>query len=94
MVKHATNLSPDSCPHVDHNDARCGHRFRLGRIDQAFRVCFGAFHGCPMFHNMNREHASQHAPSARQPQASAQRDAPLITVTANGLPISLRATGT
>ena len=44
-----------ACPHVDRNDARCGHRFSLGRIDQAFSVCFGAFHACPLFHRLSDE---------------------------------------
>lgn len=43
------------CPHVDRNDARCGTRFSINRIDQAFSVCFGSFHGCPMFHRINGE---------------------------------------
>jgi hypothetical protein len=44
-----------ACPHVDRNDARCGHRFSLGRIDQAFSVCFGAFHACPLFRRLSDE---------------------------------------
>lgn len=43
------------CPHVDRNDTRCGHRFSLGRIEQAFNVCFGSFHACPHFHRINNE---------------------------------------
>ena len=45
----------DACPHVDRNDARCSHRFSLGRIEQAFSVCFGAFHACPLFRRLNHE---------------------------------------
>lgn len=45
------------CPYVNVNDERCGTRFRLARIEQAFSVCFGAFHGCPMYHRLNREQA-------------------------------------
>ncbi|MBT8484768.1 MAG: hypothetical protein HKO59_02810 [Phycisphaerales bacterium] len=44
-----------ACPHIDRNDPRCATRFCLGRIEQAFSVCFGAFHGCPMFHRINCE---------------------------------------
>ena len=44
-----------ACPHVDRNDARCGHRFSLGRLDQAFNVCFGAFHACPLFQQLSGE---------------------------------------
>jgi len=44
-----------ACPHVNRNDPRCSSRFCLGRIEQAFSVCFGAFHGCPMYHRINAE---------------------------------------
>lgn len=43
------------CPHVNRNDPRCSSRFSLGRMEQAFSVCFGAFHGCPMYHRINAE---------------------------------------
>lgn len=46
------------CPHVDRNDARCSHRFSLGRIDQAFNVCFGSFHACPLYHRIGGEVAN------------------------------------
>jgi hypothetical protein len=45
------------CPHLDRNDLRCATRLSLGRIEQAFSVCFGAYHGCPMFHRINGEQA-------------------------------------
>lgn len=41
-----------TCPHVDRDDARCGHRLTLGRIEQAFSVCFGAFNACPLYHRL------------------------------------------
>lgn len=44
-----------ACPHVDRNDARCGHRFSIGRLEQAFSVCFGSFHACPHYHRINNE---------------------------------------
>src|SRR5688572_11588352 len=43
------------CPHVDRNDARCGHRFSIGRLDQAFNVCFGSYHACPLYQRINNE---------------------------------------
>lgn len=93
-----TDTTPpaEACPHVDRNDPRCGGRFSLGRLDQAFTVCFGCFRGCPMYHRINREqhaarkhadsttHANQHAP---------QPPAPLTTLTAHGREMPLRATG-
>lgn len=44
-----------ACPHIDRIDERCGHRFSIGRIEQAFNVCFGSFHTCPQFHRFNSE---------------------------------------
>ncbi len=76
------------CPHVDRNDPRCMHRFSLGRIDQAFSVCFGAFHGCPMFHRINRdEHAAQR--SERPSRRSESEASALISVTAHGVPVPI-----
>jgi len=74
-----------SCPHVNRDDQRCNSRFSLGRIDQAFCVCFGAFHVCPMYHQINTEVAHQR---------EAQAQPPLIRVTANGSALPLLATGT
>jgi hypothetical protein len=78
-----------TCPHIDRNDARCATRFSLGRIRQAFEVCFGAFHGCPMYHRINRE-----LPVAGRPER------PTVEVTIScgeprhARPVPLRATGT
>ena len=87
---------PPSCPHVDRNDARCGHRFRLGRIEQALDVCFGGFHGCPMFHRINRELGARTAPMCAHPANAELAPAALtIPITINaGNPHRLRATGT
>jgi len=73
------------CPHVDRNDLRCATRFNLGRIDQAFSVCFGAFHACPMYHRMNLEQSDQ-APMAEP--------SPGVVVNAHGLSLPLLPTGT
>lgn len=75
--------TPGCCPHVDRNDPRCGSRFSLGRIDQAFCVCFGSFHSCPMYHRISGEVEHRGAPELVP-----------MTVTANGTPVPLRATGT
>lgn len=72
------------CPHVDRNDHRCGTRFSLGRIEQAFCVCFDSFHSCPMYHRINGE----------GDESRSKRELVPIVVTANGLPVPLRATGT
>ncbi len=75
------------CPHVNRDDHRCASRFGLTRIDQAFDVCFGTFQACPMYHRINGELDAV----ARNAAAAA---APVVTVTAHGRPIPLRATGT
>ena len=76
---------PGSCPHVDLNDQRCATRFSLGRIDQAFCVCFGAYAACPMYRQITHELSTT---------ARASAEPPVITVTTNGHALPLRATGT
>jgi hypothetical protein len=74
----------DGCPHVNRNDPRCGSRFSLGRLDQAFCVCFGTYHACPMYHRINDELARVERPSAA-----------IVTTTISryGLNLPFRATG-
>ncbi len=78
---------PGTCPHVDRNDPRCATRFSLGRIEQAFCVCFGIYHACPMYHRISRELAFRRAANATS-----------VTVTISGglphAPMPLRPTGT
>jgi hypothetical protein len=79
----------DACPFVNANDPRCGTRFSLGRLEQAFTVCFGTFHACPMFQSIIRErHRNGHGP------AVADGATVPITVFRNAVQQSLRATGT
>jgi len=80
-----------ACPHVNLNDARCATRFSLGRIHQAFSVCFGAFHGCPMFHRINCEVSALETAGAH----AAPEPAPLvaITVAGRGAPAIAATTG-
>jgi hypothetical protein len=74
----------EGCPHVNRNDPRCGTRFSLGRLDQAFCVCFGTYHACPMYHRISGELArAERAPAA-------------IVITPlhrHGVKLPLRATG-
>ena len=72
-----------SCPHVNRNDPRCSTRFSLGRLNQAFTVCFGAYHGCPMYHRINSELG-----------AAAVAAGVTITISCNDADLPLRATGT
>ncbi|MHC5024831.1 MAG: hypothetical protein ACYTGG_13160 [Planctomycetota bacterium] len=85
-MHHATPAArAGCCPHLDDNDPRCSSRFSLNRIEQAFAVCLGAYRGCPMYHELRSEAGT---PARRSP--------PLIhvTVSADGVPVPLRATGT
>lgn len=84
-----THLSRSAaCPYVNENDPRCTSRFALSRMQQAFTVCFGSFHACPMYRQIriDRDRQSQAASALSAP-------VPLINVTAHGQPIPLRATG-
>ncbi len=75
-----------ACPHIDRNDLRCATRFSLGRLSQAYTVCFGSYRACPMYHRLNAEH--------REPlPANLESPAPLITITAHGRALPLRRTG-
>jgi hypothetical protein len=88
-----------ACPHVDRDDTRCCNRFSLGRLDQTYAVCFGTYHGCPMFHRINGELArvtasvsppAEHSCPIAQPAACAPT---VLTIHAAGRE-PLRATGT
>ncbi len=84
------------CPHVDRNDQRCGTRFSIGRLEQAFSVCFGTFYGCPMYHRLNAELAQAEPPQVAPevaPMLSAARYPVVITVAGHALETPLRPTG-
>ena len=82
----------DGCPHLNRDDARCASRLCLGRLEQAFSVCFGAFHVCPMYHVINREAARQLEPEAAGRRFAAS--AVVTPITMHDQRITLRATGT
>lgn len=95
-------VASGACPHVDRNDARCSHRFSLGRIEQAFNVCFGTFHACPLYHRIGGEIAEITSEQHIQPlieirviaaAKSSQRD-DRRQVGAVGIVAGLRKTGT
>ena len=92
MPEHAARAdeveSPETCPHVNRNDARCASRFSLGRIDQAFSVCFGSYRACPMYHRLNGE--LHHRTNGNRIEAAGL---PVITLTSGGLAVPLRPTG-
>jgi len=73
------------CPHVDRNDARCANRFNLRRMEQAMSVCFGAYHACPMYQQINADLASE-----RQ----RKREPSIVTMSIEGERAALRPTGT
>jgi hypothetical protein len=40
---------------MDANDARCASRFSLARLEDAFGICNGGYHGCAIYHRINLE---------------------------------------
>jgi hypothetical protein len=84
-----------ACPFVNHNDERCSSRFSLGRIDQAFSVCFGSYRACPMYHRISGEVSRYGTPNtAVAVSACGMHEPPFINVTTNGRAMPLRRTGT
>jgi hypothetical protein len=86
----------DGCPHLNSDDPRCASRLCLSRLDQAFTVCFGAFHACPMFHRINGElsrHAEESSDSGPEP-ALPDAGLPPIRLTIQAQAVALRPTGT
>jgi hypothetical protein len=88
------------CPFVDCNDNRCSTRFSLGRIDQAFSVCFGSYRACPMYHRLTAEAGRMFVEAGVDAVREASKETPdypipgIITVTAHGRAVPLRPTGT
>jgi len=74
-------LRADVCPHVNRNDLRCASRFNLGRIEQAFCICFGAFQGCPMYHRINDEQWSARRAGPCTPLTISNHDAAALRPT-------------
>ena len=58
MDRKSRGQSQRGCPHVNLNDSRCSRHLSLGRLDQAFCVCFGAYHACPTYHQINGDLAA------------------------------------
>ena len=77
------NQSP-ACPHLDRNDQRCACHFRLGRLSEVFQVCCNEFHGCVLYHRLNRE--------SEPPGASLGADS-TTDLTIHGRNQQLRSTG-
>ncbi|MEY4535798.1 MAG: hypothetical protein RLZZ246_2116 [Planctomycetota bacterium] len=40
---------------MDANDPRCASRFSLARLEDAFGICHGGYHGCAIYHRINLE---------------------------------------
>ena len=93
-----------TCPHVNKNDLRCGSRFSLSRMKQAFDTCFSAYHTCPMYHRIEAERRQQERDAVRRrhliaadvrietaPAASSLLHT--VPLTSNGHRITLPATG-
>ena len=97
------SASESCCPHVNRNDLRCGSRFSLSRMKQAFDTCFSAYQTCPMYHRIEAEQRQQERDAVRRRHlvaADVQIDtAPAaaliatVPLTSNGHRITLPATG-
>lgn len=57
-----------ACPHLERNDPRCQDRFRMAELDAMYRYCMGGFHGCPLYHRLNREDRYRPKPAPPAPQ--------------------------
>ena len=57
-MRPTTRSTPGTCPLVNLDDPRCDSRLSLSHLDQAFAVCFGAYHTCPMYKSITRERAA------------------------------------
>jgi len=77
-------LGDDGVAVVNLDDPRCDSRLSINRLDQAFGVCFGAYHTCPMYRSISQEMTDADADSA---------PLPMISITANGRHVALRPTG-
>ena len=86
------NYAAGVCPHIDRDDARCASRFNINRIEQAFSVCFGSYHGCPMYHRINSEDVA--ATDATTASHLSRTVSPLIAITTYASDVPLRPTGT
>lgn len=73
------------CPYVDENQACCASRFSIGRLDQTFSICFGTFHGCPMYHRLSEAETE----AARRAETRV-----VLTVNDHGRRLPVHATGT
>ncbi len=72
------HVESSACPHVDAGHVACSSRFTLGRVDEAFDTCFGAFGTCGVYQQL--------AEIAARRDLAEQRD--------DGRAIELRPTGT
>ena len=57
-----------ACPHVDRNDPRCQARFSMAELGDMYRYCVGGFHGCALFHRINREDTYRQRTTPAVPQ--------------------------
>lgn len=76
------------CPHLNRNDARCSHRFRLDSLHELFEVCCEGFEGCALYYKLNREH-----PETQTPMEEGSISSSLIGLTIHGGDPHVRATG-
>ena len=52
MIRRGTESETNCCPFIDLNDRQCARHFKLSGLSQAFSVCLGNYHGCPIYHRL------------------------------------------
>lgn len=77
------------CPFINLNDTRCAAHFTLGRIEQAFGVCFNHHQTCAIYYRLQQEQSDPE----QNPETGGER----VGLTRGGRPCTgvneLRATG-
>lgn len=71
MIRYADDAEPGVCPFINQGDSRCARRFKLSRMDQAFKVCM----------------TEQHTQCMTYLQLAGQREHEQISITIAGRPI-------
>ena len=52
MTRHGIESETGCCPFIDLNDPQCARHFKLSGLSQAFGLCLGNYHGCPIYHGL------------------------------------------
>jgi hypothetical protein len=73
------------CPFLNRDDDRCSSSFQVGRLDHAFRHCFGNYAACPSYLELLVERRIR-----RSQPAGACRDTDAFAAHVSTVPLTLR----